>query len=275
MAVLCISMLTGCVTKNPSDSMKIANEYVDGFYKFYELGGQYTEQGLQLQADYAYGWSAASLSSMRYCVECLMYLKGEGDTLEELVDGRRADWDEIAALNFASPYPWFFEGLICHIQNQNDEAVACYEKALMNPAFSAEYGEALMVLAAMSKRELRLLEEKLVEMENQVLAAYSPEYTVYPRSAMGYDDKYLRALAQETLAADNTDYAGALRHYEAALAANPFDGDNFVGCALMYLYLDDISKACFYINEGLFVDPEHDGLNQIADVVNEEVSAYE
>ena len=39
----------------------------------------------------------------------------------------------------------------------------------------------------------------------------------------------------------------------------------------MNLYLGEIEQAFFYVNEGLFVDPEHEGLNEIAELLNEEV----
>jgi hypothetical protein len=36
---------------------------------------------------------------------------------------------------YASPYPYYFEGLILHVQGKNDEAEPCYTAALMNPAY--------------------------------------------------------------------------------------------------------------------------------------------
>ncbi len=38
----------------------------------------------------------------------------------------------------------------------------------------------------------------------------------------------------------------------------------------MHLHLDEIEKTYFYVNEGLYVDPDHEGLQQIADVLNGE-----
>ncbi|MPM03974.1 hypothetical protein SDC9_50241 [bioreactor metagenome] len=226
--------------------------------------------GLQLQADYAYGWAAASVSSMRYCVDCLLYLKGEGKSLDEVVDGRMGDWDEIASMNYASPYPWYFEGLVYNTQGKSDAAQSCYEKALLNTAFSPEHDEALSVLHVMSVKELKSVKDKLTELEDKIFAAYEPEHTAYPREELGFSDGYLRTLARECLLREPTDYRGALLHYEAALRVNPFEGDNFVGCALMHLYLGEIDKTFFYVNEGLFVDPEHEGLNNIAAILNGE-----
>lgn len=270
--LLSFSVFTGCIKKAPSDAMKITQLYINGFFEFYESGNEYTEQGLQIQADYAYGWAAASISSMRYCVDCLLYLGGEGKTLDDVVDGRRADWDDIAALNYASPYPWFFEGLVYHAQDKKDAAVTCYEKAIVYPSFDAENSEALMALAAMKVYELKAVKAQLTEMEDQIFAVYKPELNNNPRELLSFSDQYLRAKARETLESDPAGFKAALRYYEAALAVNPFEGDNFAGCALMCLYLDDIDRLFFYVNEGLFVDPENEGLNQLASMLNEEAS---
>ncbi len=259
-------------TSDQDEVIKIPEAYLDGFMQFYEQGKEYIELGLQIQADYAYGWAAASISSMRYCVDCLLYLKGEGESLNDVVGGRMGDWDEIAAMNFSSPYPYYFEGLIYNIQDKNEDAQTCYEKALINPAFSAETDESLSVLLALSTKQLIDLKHKLIQLEDKIFEVYEPVKTYYPRHELNYNDMYLRTLAREALEAVDTNYRGALRHYEAALAVNPFEGDNFLGCALMNLYLDEIDKCFFYVNEGLFVDPEHDGLNRMADILNGEVS---
>jgi len=180
------------------------------------------------------------------------------------------DWNEIASMSYASPYPWYFEGLIFSSQGKNDEAQACYEMALLNPAFSAEHDEALSVMFAMSVKELEATREKLAVLEDKISAVYKWEQTAYPREKLGFDDVYLRTLAKECLEANPTDYRRALRHYEAALKVNPYEGDNFVGCRL--LYLGEMDKAFFYVKEGLFVDPEHEGLNKIADILNGGIS---
>lgn len=264
---ICAAALTGCGSK-ASDTSKITDAYIDGFSKFYEQGNDYTEQGLQLQADYAYGWAAASVSAMRCCADNLISQKSEGRSLEEVSDGRRTGWNEIASMNYASPYPWYFEGLIFSSQGKNDEAQACYELALLNPVFSAEHDEALSVMLVMSVKELEATREKLVALEDKIFAVYKWEQTAYPREKLGFDDVYLRILAKECLEANPTDYHGALRHYEAALKVNPYEGDNFAGCALMHLYLEEMDEAYFYVNEGLFVDPEHEGLNEMTGILN-------
>jgi tetratricopeptide (TPR) repeat protein len=273
LAALCLllAVSTAACALLPSPApMKIADAYIRGFTKFYEQGGEYTKLGLQLQAEYAYGWAGASASAMRYCVDCLLYMKGEGKSLDEVVGGRPGDWDKIASMNYASPYPYYFEGLVYNAESKNDYAQRCYENALKNPAFSADNGEALVVLEVMSINELKAVKKKLTAFEDKLYGIYQPEKTTIPRGEFNFSDAYLRTMAKELLTANSEDYRGALRYYEAALAVNPFEGDNFVGCALMNLSLDDMAKTCYYVNEGLFVDPKHEGLARLAGILNGE-----
>lgn len=98
--VLCITViLTGCGS-GTSDMSKITDAYIDGFTKLYEQGNEYTDLGLQHQADYAYGWAAASVSAMRCCTDNLISQKSEGRSLEEVSDGRTTDWNEIASMSY-------------------------------------------------------------------------------------------------------------------------------------------------------------------------------
>lgn len=270
---LLTSVLTGCFKKESppsSEAMQIADAFTDGFSEFITLGGEYTDLGLQLQAAYAYGWALASISSMRYCADCLLYLSGEGATLEDVTDGRVSGWDEIAGFNYATPYPWFFEGLVQHVQGNTKEAAYLYERAIANPAFDAEYGETLKALTAMNVTQLKELKTRLIKLEDQIFEKYEPDANHYPRNDFCYDDTYLCLLAKETLEQSGTNYRRALRHYEAALKVNPFEGDNFAGCAIMSFYLDEFDKMYYYVNEGLYIDPEHEGLNELAKLMNKE-----
>jgi len=270
MVLVFIVSLTAC-QGNGSDAMKVADAYIDGFMAFHKTGKEYTEMGMQLQADYAYGYAAASISAMRYCVDNLLAIQ-QGGNLEQIVDDRISDWDAIAAMNYSSFYPWVFEGIVYHAKGETDKAQVCYENAAMNPSFNPDIDTALLLLGAMTENELKTLREKLIKHEEEIYADYTPKGTNYPRDPMGYDDSYLRYLAKEALKANENDYAGALRHFEAALAVNPFEGDNYTGCALMCLYLDDTDCMYDYINEGLYADPDHKELNALAEMLNKGVA---
>lgn len=271
MCILLTFALTGCGSKT-AEAEKIVSAHVDGFENFVDQGDKYAELSLDIQADYNYGWAAASVSGMRYCVDCLLYMKGEGASLEELTEERPADWDQIAAMNYASPYPYYFEGLVYNAEAQNQYAQLCYERALTNPDFSAEYAESLVVLEILPIDSLKRIKERLTAMEDRIYAVYEPQNLSVPRSEFNYSDAYLRTAAKETLNGNPEEYQPALNFYQAAITVNPFEGDNFLGCALMCLYLNDIEGTVYYINEGLLIDPEHEGLSDLAEIVNGEVS---
>jgi tetratricopeptide (TPR) repeat protein len=271
MCTLLIFALTGCGSKT-AEAEKIVSAHLDGFENFVDQGDKFAERSLDIQADYTYGWAAASVSGMRYCIDCLLYMKGEGASLEEVAAGRPDDWDEIAAMNYASPYPYYYEGLVYNAEAQNAYAQHCYERALINPAFSAEYAESLVVLEVLPVESLKRIKARLTALEDRFYAEYEPQSLSVPRSEFNFSDAYLRTAAKEILNQNAEDYQLALNFYQAAITVNPFEGDNFLGCALMCLYLNDIKGAVYYINEGLLIDPEHEGLMNLAEAVNKEAS---
>lgn len=109
------------------------------------------------------------------------------------------NWDKIASMNYSSPYPYYFEGLVYNYQEKSDDARKCYEKALVNPSFSPAEDESLSVMLAMSADELKSVKSRLIELEDMIFAVYRPDDTVYPRSELNFSDEYLRTLARETL----------------------------------------------------------------------------
>ena len=117
--LIIVTALSGCQGKQPGPYLKLLMLILMVFpvYMSKEMNTQ--SFVCTAQADYAYGLAAASVSSMRYCIDCLLYLAGEGDTLEDVVGERPGNWDEIAAMNYASPYPYFFEGLVYNYQGKN------------------------------------------------------------------------------------------------------------------------------------------------------------
>lgn len=271
--LLCVVMsagLSACSAGRGSDAMQAAEAYIDGISKFTEAGAEYDGIGMQLQADYAYGYALASVSSMRLCVDTLLYHGGEGASLEEVIGERTGDWDEIALYNLASPFPWLFQSLSLSAQGDDEKGKECYENVLINPAYDSENGDYILyALAGMTAGELKSLKKKLCSIEDKILTVFTPEETVYPRNRYTFSDIYLLARGDEAAGANNGDFTQAVYHYEKAVEVNPFNGDNFVSCALGYIYLGDMNKAIFYVNEGLYADPEHEGLNNLKDSLNE------
>lgn len=75
-------------------------------------GDKTSEMGLPVNSEYYYSFAGASVSAFRYAVEYILWLKGEGDTLDSFTSGSRySGFDTIAEINCSSPYPTYFEEL--------------------------------------------------------------------------------------------------------------------------------------------------------------------
>ena len=95
------------------------------------------DTGVALQADYFYGMALAPISSLRFCVDNILWLKGEGETVADIVSAAPfGDWDAIVGAGLGSPMPFFFEGLLFTFQGKNDEAAECYKKAEANSNYT-------------------------------------------------------------------------------------------------------------------------------------------
>ena len=178
-------------------------------------------------------------------------------------------WNQIAAQSLSSPYPYFFEGILFDYQGKKVEAAECYANALMNPHYPEEPWD-FRFLAGLSREDLKALSRRLREKEDLLRQPFVLNTSFYKRDYRNWDDIYLCSLATDTLKADTTAVGIALRYYEAALKANPFDPAYFVGCACLSARIGDGKQAAYYINEGLLLDPGHEGLNILLKAYNRE-----
>jgi hypothetical protein len=179
-----------------------------------EAGDKMANEGLDFQALSMYAFAGASLSSCRYAVEYILWLKGEGDNIAAVIEGSRsADWNEIAAVCYASPYPYYFEGLVFHVQGKNDEAKPCYTAALLNPAYP-EDGVDFYYLKDMEVADLYKLRDELRAKETEVYALITVSPARIERDEYSFYPEYLRAKSKEALEAG--DNAGAAAYAKAA-----------------------------------------------------------
>lgn len=176
-------------------------------------------------------------------------------------------WDLLAAQSIVSPYPYFFEAISWDYKGKADKASRCYSYALMNPFFPSSPWD-FSYWAEMDYTELQAISRRLLKKENEYRASLSLETfsTGSKRDPMSFDDGYLAAKAGELLEKDASDAGNASRLYELAVLADPFDPSNFAGAALLCGLAGDMKKAAFYLNEGLLIDPEHEGLLQLAKI---------
>jgi len=259
--VITATMFSAC-SKKASPNETIANTFIDSISGLYDKGTEYDNDGLIEVANYLYGTAAADVSSIRYAVDCLLYMKGEGSTLADVVGDRLGDWDKIAALGYASPYPYIFEGITDEADGKTDAANQCYEKAAGNPNM-LENSEYLKTITLLDKPALEKLKTKLTALEDKIFAAYTPGDISIPRSENNFSDVWLRAQGRAVLDKNPNDYQPALQYYLAALGVNPYDGDNYAGVAVLYMSVEDSQSAIRYLNDGLFIDPQNKSLNAV------------
>ena len=151
------------VPKDASDEELVAYLFIENVISIFDMGHEYANDGLTLVAGLPYGTAAASVSAMRYAVDCLLEIKGAPPA----EDGRLSDWDEIAALGWASPYPYFFEGIVINAKEGIEAATPCYEKACRNPAMT-EDDAYLIYIISLDADQLQRLRTALTEAEDEI-----------------------------------------------------------------------------------------------------------
>jgi uncharacterized protein YxeA len=237
------------------------NAFVKAMSDMKKTGDKYADEGLDYAAQSCYSFAGASLSSCRYAVEYILWLKGEGESIEDVAkDSRSAGWDEIAAVCYASPYPYYFEGLVFHVQAKNDEAEPCLTAALMNPAYP-EDGVDFYYLKNMEVSDLYKLRDELREKENEVYALITQDPVMIERDQYSFYPEYLRAKSAEAL--ESGDNAAAFNYAKAAVVNDSLDALNYKNAVLCAIAAGDAQAAAAYLDAGLLIDPEDEGLKQL------------
>jgi len=268
-ALLVIAPLAGCGdSRTPAEV--VADAFADSLSAVFDQGVEFEADGLVEVAEYMYGTAAAGTSAMRYAVDNLIAQR-DGTALEAVVGDRLGDWDQIAALGYASAYPYLFQGFVADAQGHADEAAALYAKALLNPRL-LEHSEYLKSVTQLDSAALGRVKAKLTALEDKIFAVYAPPGLGIPRDERNFNDAWLRLQAQDKLKQTADDYDGALAFYRAAVAVNPYNGDNYAGCATMYLFKGDAGAALHYINDGLIVDSSNAPLVTMLDSVKKVLS---
>ena len=217
-------------------------------------GDNIGEMGLPVQSEYYYSFAGASVSAFRYAVEYILWLKGEGGTFDSFTAGSRyTGWSRIAEINYASPYPSYFEGLLLEVQGKAEECVDPYASAAIMTMFPEE-GLDFYYLKKMSVEKLYELRENLRSLEDTIYAAYTPVLSGHDWDKLFFDKDYLVALSCQSVQAE--DYPAALFYAKQALKADPFDAAVWHNAVMCALYAEQIELAGEYIDEGLAVFPD-------------------
>ena len=253
------------VPKSASNEEKLAYNYIEVAAEIYQLGVGYSELGMPAFADNAFSMSGATVSAMRYAVDCLLDMKGSAPA----EDGRLRDWDMIAALGWASPYPYFFEGVILEAGGDSAGAEECYRKAALNPNF-IEGMDDFKTLAGLDEKALNGLKTTLEEIEDRIFEATNgPQFISIPRDENNFSVEFMREKGMALLEVGNENLQAALPYYQNAVRLNPKDGDNYVNLAIVYLYMDDGESMADCIRDGMDADPDNERLAFLTDKMKE------
>ena len=258
-AAISVGALSGCGNaESPGETA--ANSFIDAMTALYQQGTEYETDGLPRVANYLYGTADAGTTAMRFMVDSLLVQAGDVTTLADEVGDRLADWDSIAALGYASPYPYLFEGFIDEANGDTDGASTCYMNAVANPGLM-EDSKYLKTMLLLDKPTLTRIKTKLLTLEDEINATYSPPDASIPRNIDNFDDNWLRLQAKA--AADAGNETTALDYYQAAIAVNPYNGDNYAGAAVVALHMGDGDAMVGYVNDGLLIDPDNAALKTV------------
>lgn len=247
------------------ERLDLANGY--GYDEFLVLaatakaqGDICAEEGLALQAYTFYAAAACELGSMRLGLEHIIAAK-TGRSAGEVSEGSLyTSWEELAALFPASPYPDYFEGLSLLAAGDRDAAAACWGRALENAMYPQE-GLAFTYLLDMEAEELAAMQSRVQLQETELFSLYEPELYYMERDPRYSYIEYLFGRARDMLA--EKDYSRAMDYARTAVLTDPFNGDCFALGAVCALSGSDQENMAYYINEGLLIAPEHEGLQKL------------
>lgn len=209
-------------------------------------------------AAFFYGFALSSAGSMRLAAEKILWLKGEGNDFSEVVSGSRyTDWDTLAAVCYACPFPYYFEGLLHDIRGETEDAVELYTYASIMDDFP-EKGLDFYYLRNLSVQELYALRDELRALEEEICAVYVPEFTGFERTPYNFSADYMRACALELLDAGN--YAEAMIPARYAVQFGQFDPANWICAVMAAVSAGDGYRAAAWLGEALCYFPDDETL---------------
>ena len=236
-------------------------------------GDEAAELNMTVQSEYYYSFAGASVSAFRYAVEYVLWLKGEGDTLDSFTaDSRYSGWDTIAEINYSSPYATYFEGMLLDFQGKHDEAVTPLAISSIMPMFPEE-GLDFSYLRTMEVDALYDLRNSLRELEDTIYGAYTPSLIGREWDKYLFDEGYLLAKSEECVQGEN--YTEALFYAKQALKTNPYEVKNWRNAAMCALTAEEFSLMGAYIDEGLAVFPEDEKLLLLKEMINDALEDME
>lgn len=267
--------------ENSSTDEPLHTQYINYVQQLLQNGDQLAGIGLTVQARFFYSFAGASMSAFRFTLDQLLALNGgnlsavasdsgpDSASADSVLEaGSLQDWDTIAAVNFACPFPYYFESLIWQFKGEQDKADSCFNNAWINPYFPRE-GIDFSYLENYSADKLEALKKEAVTLENSIYGIYGGGISPIERNPMNFSDQYLRTLAEESLKQYPDNYDRAMMFYATALQVNPFETKNFTALAILALYAGDLDTAYDCVNEGLWINKDDEALNKLAEALQQ------
>lgn len=263
--LLCAVMLIACAScgkdnKDDPDTGEGTSytAFIDTMTVIKGYGDKMSELYMPVQSEYYYSFAGASVGALRYAVEYILYLRGEGTDLASFTkDSKYSGFDRIAELNYSSPYPSYFEGLILDMQGKTNEAQRPYAIASIMPQFPEE-GLDFWYLKTMEISKLYELRDSLRAFENSLYEVYAPRLTGGEWNRNYFDTEYLVASIHDALNAKDTAKAKTLVNH--ALKVDPFDVLVWRSAVLVAIGDGDLETAGAYLDEGLSIFPNDEML---------------
>ena len=260
LALVLVLTLGACTNKKPNDEIPSGDERVvadfDGLKAeidfLIEKGDERADAMFDRQAIFYYSVAAAHVTALRYMVDNILWLKGEGNTVADISGDRLNNWTEIAALNYASAYSEYCQYLLLRMQDKSSEANVHYERAKQNPDCPAE--DAFYDWKQKSVQDLYKLKTELEGMEDEIFGCYAPNTNPLETiNGAEFTLDYHLYLAQLSLELGNASVA--LEAAENGIAVDPFSGRGYAVAAMCALELGDTDLMVDYLNEGFFNEP--------------------
>ena len=260
-AVLCSCGLPG---NRPGGSGSSKNgsahaELMDEVNALAEAAARQYDVGLTFQSEYIYGLAQAEISSLRLCVDHILWLKGEGANLAEVIgDAPYKTWDEIVGAGPGSFAPFYFEGLLCKFRGETAKAEECFKLAEANPLFKETD---FYYLRNMSVKDLYSLRQSAAALENKIYALYAPRTVLLAgRTGAEFSPAYHLAMAEEREDAPAEAAQCALN----ALLSSPLTPSLYAAASAYEMKAGNTDLALEIINEGLFLAPGDPAVNYVA-----------
>ena len=215
-----------------------------------------SDMGLTFQSDYVFGRAQAEVSSLRLCVDTVLWLKGEGENLSAVIgNAPYRTWDDITGAGPGSDAPVYFEGLIAKFRGETEQAEDLQKKAKANPA-SRERD--FYYLRNLSVSDLYKVKEAAAKVEDEIHEQYTPRSVLTAeRTGAEYSPDYHLALAERS----EDDPAKAAQCALNALLVNPYNALLYSAAAAYALNAKDAEGAYEILNEALVVFPDDVSVN--------------